>query len=153
MKHIFIILMLATAMSINAQQRQGPLTVEVAADHQAYVLGDPMRLAVRLRNVGSESVWIYKELLWGLRGGLVLEITDASGRKVEPEQLDDDGVVPTTLTNASSFLELPPDYEWGVVRHDKTRNLFRKPGRYSIRVKYRSPVPRAYFKNGPSWAT
>lgn len=90
----------------------------------------------------------------GLPGGLVLEITDASGHKVEPEQLDEDSVIPTTLNDPKSFLEIPPDYEWGVVRRDKTSNLFGKPGRYTVRVKYLSPVPKKYFaKGGEEWAT
>jgi hypothetical protein len=153
MTQLLLMLLLVTAMSFTAQKREASLTVGVATDHQAYALGDRIRIVARLRNVGSEPLWIYKELLWGLRGGLVLEVSDASGRKVEPEELDEDSVVPTTLTDASSFLEVPPGYEWGVVREDKIANLFKKPGRYSLRVRYRSPVQKDYFKSKHSWAT
>ena len=97
---------------------------------------------------------IYKYLLWGYRGGLVVEVMDASGHKVQPEELDEDSVIPTTLDDPKSFLEMPSEYEWGVLRQDKTSNLFRKPGIYTVRVKYLSPVPSKYFpKSNASWAT
>src|SRR5437879_10203821 len=104
--------------------------------------------------MGTEPHSIHRHLLWGYRGRLVLEITDASCHKVEPEQLDEDSVIPTTLNDSKSFLEIPPDYEWGVVRHDKTSNLFGKPGRYTIRLKYVSPVlKKSFAKEGAQWAT
>jgi len=108
----------------------------------------------RISNRGAEPLWVYRPLLWGRRGGLVLEVIDASGHQIEPQQLDEDSVIPTTLNDPQSFLQIPSDYEWGVIRRDKTSNIFKTPGRYTLRLKYLSPAPKKYFaREGGQWAT
>ena len=153
MKQLLFLLVMMAAM-LNAQTAGKKLVVELSTPRQTYAVGEDIAITAKVCNRGPEPLSVYRYLLWGYRGGLVLEITDASGHKVEPEQLDEDSVIPTTLSDAKSFLEIPPDYEWGVVRRDKISNLFGKPGRYRVRLRYLSPVPRKYFAKGVGqWAT
>jgi hypothetical protein len=152
-KSILISFLLLATLPFCTGQGNTSLRVEIAADHKTYLLTDDITIMARLKNTGSGSLWIFKKLLWGYAGGFVLEVTDSSGNKIEAEEYDDDLVVPTTLNNPQSFLELLPDYEWGIQRRDRIGNLFRKPGRYEIRLLYRSPVPRVYFLKKPNWAT
>jgi hypothetical protein len=153
MKRLLLSILLTTTMYAQTPERK--LTILLTSDRQIYKVGDGVLLSVELRNAGSEPITIYKDLLWGYRGGLLLDIRDASDKKVEAEQLDDDSVIPDRLKDSQSFIELPPDYKWGVVRRDNASNLFRKPGRYTIRAGYVSPVPRKHFigSNKNSWAT
>jgi len=153
MKQLLFLLVITSAM-LSAQTAGKRLVVELSVPRQTFALGDDISITAKVCNWGSEPLSIYRHLLWGYRGGLILEINDASGHKVEPEQLDEDSVIPSTLSDPKSFLEILPDYEWGVVRRDKIRNLFGKPGRYTVRLKYLSPVPKKYFAGGGEpWAT
>ena len=152
MKSLFCVVVIGCA-SIAAQGAGKGLSVGVALDQQSYLISDRVSITASLKNIEEEPFTIYKLLLWGYRGGLVLEIDDASGHKVEPEQNDDDSVIPSPLADPASFLDLLPDYCWGVVRHDTAKNLFRKPGGYVVRVRYRSPVPKKYFAKSPQWPT
>lgn len=141
-------------LSALGQSSNKGLQVELSADAKSYKLGEPIIITARLRNVTQGSFWIFKYLLWGRRGGFVLEVNDNSGHKVEAVQLDEDHVLPSTISDAKSYLELAPDYELGIRRRDSTNNLFKALGRYRLRVRYISPVPRKYFpKPSLAWAS
>ena len=153
MRSTIMISFLLALLPLQAQSPRKAATALLSSDRTSCTLGDKITLTVRLQNSGSEPFSIYKYLLWGFRGGLALDVTDASGRKVEPEQLDEDSVIPSTLEDQKSFLALPPLYQWGIAREDSTRNLFKKQGRYLVRLKYVSPVPREFFGKLTAWAT
>lgn len=108
-------------------------------------------LEVKLVNVGTESVSLFGQLLWGYGGGLTIHVADQSGKPVEAEQHDDDMVVPSVLGNPESYVVLLPNHFLGVDRKDLPTNLFRKPGVYSLFVEYQSPVPERYAKTAHFW--
>lgn len=74
-----------------------------------------------------------------------------TGRPVQPQEHDDDMVVPSVLGNPEYYVVLFPDHFLGVERKDSANNLFPKPGMYSLYVEYQSPVPDRYGKSSNFW--
>jgi hypothetical protein len=60
-------------------------------------------------------------------------------------------VVHSVLGNPESYVVLLPDHFLGIDRKDSSKNLFRKPGSYSLFVEYQSPVPERYGKTPNFW--
>jgi uncharacterized protein YcfL len=130
---------------------QTSLRLVVTSSTVRLAQSDPLNLEVKLVNVGSEKVSIFGRLLWGYAGGLTIHVSDESGRPVEAEQHDDDMVSPSLLGNPDSYVVLLPDHFLGVDRKDSPRNLFRKPGSYSLFIEYLSPIPERYSKTPNFW--
>jgi hypothetical protein len=129
----------------------GSLKLVITSSKQRVTQNESFVLEAKLVNVGSERVSLFGQLLWGHAGGLILHITNQSGRPVEPEQHDDDMVVPSMLGNSESYVVLLPNHFLGVNRQDSPKNLFREPGVYSLFVEYQSPVPERYAKTPNFW--
>ena len=100
-----------------------------------------IRLIAYLENESPEPVLVYGLLGWGELGGFVLHIEDAAGKTVEPQALDDDMIVPSTLDDASYYVTLQPDHGLGKRRNQLVKELFPHPGKYTVWVSYQSPVP------------
>ncbi|HKS96609.1 MAG TPA: hypothetical protein VJV74_10830 [Terriglobia bacterium] len=149
----FLCILVIVFASIAAEGASKALSVKLAIDGSAYRITDGVTIRASLTNVGEEPLTIYKPLMWGYLGGLVLEIMDSSRHKVEPAQYDDDLLIPSTLADSASFIDVLPGHSLKVIRRDKAKNLFGKPGNYVVRVKYRSPVSNKYFAKSPHWST
>ena len=129
----------------------GLLKLVITSSKQRVTQRESFVLEAKLVNVGSEGVSLFGQLLWGYAGGLTIHVADQSGRPVEAEQRDDDMVVPSVLGNPESYVVLLPNHFLGVDRKDSPKNLFRKPGVYSLFVQYQSPVPERYAKTANFW--
>ena len=128
------------------------LKIVITSSAQRVKLSQPFVLEAKLVNAGDESVSLFGRLLWGDPGGLALHVTDQKGLRVEAEQYDHDTVVPSVLRNPESYVVLQPGHFLGVNRTDSPKNLFRRPGVYSLFVEYRSPVPGRYTKSRNVWS-
>jgi len=123
------------------------LRLVISTERKKYSLQDSVELDVALRNVGDASVYIDRRMEWGGYGaGLKLDIRDEQGRNV-PDSLLNDAIMP------------PPakDDPWPLVRLDEGRlygawvnlpieKLFHSPGKYSIRVVYKSWLRKEYLE-------
>ena len=116
------------------------LTIRISKD--ALSIDDHVSIEARLANDTSENVTVYGQILWGQRAGVTLHILNSRGIKVEPQELDDDVVIPSHLSDPSSYVTLAPNHFLGTVRNDTAKNLFGQSGVYTIYAEYRSPVPR-----------
>ena len=128
-----------------------PLKLVLTISRQQLKPDEDLGLSAKLVNVGQDPLSIFSDLLWGYAGGLTIHISDSHGHPVQPQQHDDDMVVPSVLGNPEYYASLFPDHFLGVERKDSARNLFPKPGSYSVYVEYRSPVLGRYAKAPNFW--
>jgi hypothetical protein len=113
-----------------------------------------VNLDVRIINRTSDAISIFGKLLWGYEAGLILHVADEHGIPVQAQHLDVDIVPPPTLADPTTYLVLSHGNFLGAERTDTPENLFNnQPGRYSLTVEYRSPVPRRYAKAANFWAS
>lgn len=135
----------------NVVPKGGALKLVVNSSKQRVMVNDSFILEVKLVSIGSERVSLFGQLLWGYAGGLTLHVTDQEGKAVEAEQHDEDMLVPSVLGNPESYVVLLPNHSLGVERKDSPKNLFRKPGVYTLYVEYQSPVSVRYAKTPNFW--
>ena len=67
-------------------------------------------------------------------------VNDEAGHPVLSEIYDDHLTIPTLTFKPSSYVPLFPGHYLGATRLDTAKNLFGKPGKYSVAVSYSSPV-------------
>jgi hypothetical protein len=120
-----------------------PLVLKLSCEVREVGLGDPITVIVQIMNASSEPVRLFGELKWGYGGGLTLNVHDVKGQVVQPEQYDDDMIVPSRIPLPDAYIVLPPDHIFGVARPDLAKNLFGKPGHYRLSVRYWSPVAQS----------
>jgi hypothetical protein len=123
-----------------------PLVLKIGCEKQKIAMGDSLTLTVQIINTSSEPVRLFGELKWGYGGGLTLNIQDGKGQVVQPEQYDDDMIVPSRIALPDSYVVLLPDHIFGIVRTDTAKNLFGKQGEYRLSVRYWSPVSQSQAK-------
>ncbi|HSB16631.1 MAG TPA: hypothetical protein VLE22_19425 [Bryobacteraceae bacterium] len=137
--------------NMNEAPDNAPLKLVITSSRQRVMQNESFVLEAKLVNVSGERVSIFGQLLWGYAGGLTLHVSDQCGRPVQAEQHDDDMVVPSVLGNPEFYVVLFPDHFLGIDRKDSPKNLFRKPGSYSLFAEYQSPVPDRYAKAPNFW--
>ena len=128
-----------------------PLQLIIASSKERLRQNESFVLEVKLVNKSGEKVSVFGQLLWGHAGGLTVHVSDQSGQPVDAEEHDDDMLVPSALGNPEAYVVLLPDHLLGIERKDSPKNLFRKPGSYSLFVEYQSPVPARYAKTPNFW--
>jgi hypothetical protein len=132
-------------------QHVAPLRLVVSSSKERIRQNESFVLEVKLVNTSSENVSVFGQLLWGHAGGLTVHVSDQNGQPVDAEQHDDDMLIPSVLGNPEAYVVLLPDHLLGIERKDLPKNLFRKPGLYSLFVEYQSPVPSRYAKTPNFW--
>src|ERR1019366_6400676 len=125
--------------------QRSPLVVTISASAATYSKSSDLKLDVSLRNESSEPLSVFGRLLFGGSGGLILTITDATGKAISTPLLLDEQVPPTVLQYATSYVVLQPQHYLGTTLVQPVKDLFARSGTYRITVKYLSPVPRRYF--------
>jgi hypothetical protein len=132
-------------------QHASPLRLVVSSTKERIRQSEPFVLEVKLVNTSSENLSVFGQLLWGHAGGLTVHVSDQNGQPVHAEQHDDDTLIPSVLGNPEAYVVLLPDHLLGIERKDSPKNLFHKPGLYSLFVEYQSPVPARYAKTPNFW--
>lgn len=142
--HASIRAMFVFLLAINITPAFGndALRVTATSDKHKYRMNETLSLEVRISNRLRTAQTIYGRLGWGELAGLMLNIHDSEGRKIQTDLLDDDLPVPSTFENERYFVTLGRNHSLGVVRTDLVKDLFPKPGTYVLTVQYQSPVPR-----------
>ena len=118
----------------------GWLGIELSFRNTNVNIKDSITFDVKLVNIGKEKLTIFNQLEWGHWAGLLMMITDEKGYEVLSEIYDDYLTIPTDVFKSSSYIALYPGHYLGVTRLDTAKNLFRKPGKYSVTVTYLSPA-------------
>jgi len=137
---IIIIQAQGNAFENNIEHENGWLGIELLCSNTKISIKDSISFYVKLANTGNKKLTVFYQLEWGYIAGLQMMITDEAGYKVLSEIYDDYLTIPTLIRNPSSYIALYPRHYWGVTRLDTAKNLFRKPGKYSVTVTYLSPA-------------
>jgi hypothetical protein len=116
------------------------ITLFLTTDRTKYSLSQSMVLNVGIRNDGHNPVYVYGDIAWGYGGGLVLKIKDQSGNDVVPELHDDTMLPPPRLDDPRIFVRLIEDNFFGTRRVLPLKDVIRHPGKYTLRVEYKSPL-------------
>jgi hypothetical protein len=151
---IFALLFTAVVARHSGGQMQEPplpLKVVVSTPKLRVTQNGLFMIEAKLVNVSDDRLSIFGHLLWGYAGGLTVHIIDQNGHPVAAQQHDDDMVSPSVLGNSDSYVLLFPSQFLGVERQDSVKNLFPKPGVYSLFVEYLSPIPNSYGKMSNFW--
>ncbi len=116
-----------------------PIRVVIWTDHGKYSLGDSVKLDVSLKNTGDAPTYVDRRMFWtGLGGGLKLEISDEQGKPVPARVLSDAIMPPPKEGDTSILIRLDEGFFYGTSANLLVKDFFPKPGRYSIRVIYKS---------------
>ena len=119
------------------------VSVVARTDRNRYSRDSVLRLSAYLRNDGDGPVYVDGRMFWtGFGGGLELQIHDANGKRL-PARVMSDAIMPPPAENDKSILiRLDPGFFYGTSINLKVNDFFPEPGRYSIRVVYKSWLRR-----------
>lgn len=104
-------------------------------------LDNSMTISAGVENVSDDPISIYGELGWGELAGFTLHVINSKGIELQRKSLDDGLIVPSTLDNPSYYVTLFKWHALSFLLKIDMRNLFNAPGKYTVWVSYRSPVP------------
>lgn len=133
---------LAAAMAQASLQKRATMNDSVSViartDRDQYTPNDVMKVSASLRNDGDAPIYIDRRMFWtGFGGGLELEIRDEHGKRVPVHALSDAIMPPPSLNDTSILIRLDPGFFYGTSIKLRV-GQFLKPGRYSIRIIYKS---------------
>ena len=128
------------AMETSVMPKDPPLVLSLSTNQSELALDAPLTIEACLRNSSKEPVSVFGRLLWGLTGGLQLHVFDEAGGRVEPLSLDHDLPPPSWVLDAANYTRLYPGHAICVSRTDRLNTLVQRPGRYTLRLEYKSPA-------------
>ena len=140
---IYLWLYLSLTSSVNALDSVStkPLDVKMSLSCETCILDRHVVIISSIENVGNEPVTIYGLLGWGALAGLTMHVADDKGRELQVESLADGLIVPSTLVNTSYYVTLFTNHALTLSSNANVNDIFAAPGKYTIWVSYRSPVP------------
>jgi hypothetical protein len=116
-----------------------PISVVIWTDHGKYLLGDSVKLNASLQNTGDAPVYVDRRMFWtGFGGSLKLEISDEQGKPIPARVLSDAIMPPPKEGDTSILIRLDEGFFYGTSVNLLVKDFFPKPGRYSLRVIYKS---------------
>jgi hypothetical protein len=121
-------------------------TVELTIDDLVVSMDDVVHLDIRIVNSTTDVLWIFGDLRWGPRGGLVLNVSPWGPDGPLPLVVDHAEFTKDELSDTRSLVRLRPGAFVGRKREMKVSDLVRKPGEYRIWVEYQAPLPAAAFE-------
>lgn len=116
-----------------------PLRLVVWTDQGKYLLRDSVKVNAALQNTGNKPVYVDRRMFWtGFGGGLKLEVRDEQGKSLPVRPLSDAIMPPPKEGDTSILIPLDEGFLYGTSVNLLAKDFFPKPGRYSIRVIYKS---------------
>jgi len=116
-----------------------PISLVVWTDQGKHSLTDSVKVNAALQNNGDKSVYVDRRMFWtGFGGGLKLEIRDEQRKSLPARALSDAIMPPPKKGDTSILIPLDEGFLYGTSVNLLTKDFFPKPGRYSIRVIYKS---------------
>ncbi len=111
-------------------------------DHVKYSLSESVKLNASLQNTGDAPTYVDRRT--GLGGGLKLEISDERGKHIPARVLSDAIMPPPKEEDTSILIRLDEGFFYGTSVNLLVKDFFPKPGRYSIRVIYKSLLRKEF---------
>lgn len=122
------------------------VAVFLRLDKMTYKLTDEMTIDVGIRNDASEPLYVYAWIYWGLDGGFMPIVRDASGKDALNYSSGPDALYglpmppPSNNSDISSFVELRGGAFYGRQFETAARELIDEPGTYTLQFQYRGPM-------------
>jgi hypothetical protein len=123
-------------------KRSKNVEIVLTGDKIKASLQDYLTLSISILNDGPDAVYVYRHLAWGYSGGLVLHVQNEKGEPVG--QLECTVPPPPPPDDPTILVLLEEGRFYGVRRRIRVDNFMPSPGRYTLRVEYWSPIPRAF---------
>jgi len=115
------------------------VVVVAQTDRRIYSTADSIKISAALENTGGKIVYVDRRMFWtGLSGGLKLDIVDEHGKHLPAHFLSDAMMPPPREGDSSILVRLDSGFFYGTSVNLIAKDFFPKPGRYSIRVIYKS---------------
>lgn len=135
---------------LTARSAPAPLTVEVRTNSSRVRMSDKIFLSAYFRSP-DKVLTIWNALWWGGSTGLELVVVDSSGHKSQPP-LSPIDPMPPDLTGKDALISLGGrDVFAGFDSWFAASELFPHAGTYTIKCRYKPPLPRNYFKAHTIW--
>jgi hypothetical protein len=145
------VLALCILCSLMIRGAEASPTLELLISRVVVSMDDILDLEVRIVNSTSNDLWVFGDLRWGARAGLVLNVGPWERDGPLPLFIDHGEFTKEELADTRSFVRLRPDAFVGRKRQVKVSDLVRKPGEYRIWIEYQAPLPAAAFDQ-PFWS-
>jgi hypothetical protein len=99
----------------------------------------------------EKDITIWNALGWGEATGLHLQVSDASGNKVQNDFVEMYHPLPPDKTGKDALITIGGDIFAGFDSQIPAATLFPGPGRYTIKCFYHPPLSRNYFQGHTIW--
>jgi hypothetical protein len=126
-------------------------TLEFVLRHETVTMDDVLDTEARIVNSTGDDLWVFGDLRWGARAGLVLNVGPWERDGPLPLLIDHAEFTKEELTDEQSLVRLRPGAFIGRKRKVKVSDLVRKPGEYRIWIEYQAPVSATAFER-PFWS-
>jgi hypothetical protein len=126
-------------------------TVELVICDETVRMDDVLDVEVRLVNSTASDLWVFGDLRWGMRAGLVFNVGPWDQDGPLPLFIDHAEFTREELTDARSLVRLRRGAFVGRKRQMKVSDVVRKPGEYRIWIEYQAPLRSAAFDQ-PFWS-
>lgn len=116
------------------------VSLVIMTDRPSYSLKDYIKITAALKNNGDQAAYVDRRIDWtAAAGGLELEIRNEEG-KILPSRFLSDALMPPPNEDDTSILTRlePASLQGDYVLSIEVKDFFPRPGRYSLRVIYKS---------------
>ena len=135
--------------TLTTKSAPAPLTVELRTNSARLRMSDRIFLSVYFRSPDRVTIW--NALWWGGSTGLELVVVDSSGHRLQPPIPPIDPM-PPDLTGKDALISIGGrDVFAGFDSWFAASDLFPRAGTYTIKCRYKPPLPRNYFKAHTIW--
>jgi len=135
---------------LTTKSTPAPLTVEVRTNSARVRISEKIFLSVYFRSP-DKVLTIWNALWWGGSTGLELVVVDSSGHQLQPPVPPIDPL-PPDLTGKDALISLGGrDVFAGFESWFAASDLLPRAGTYTIKCRYKPPLPRNYFKAHTIW--
>ena len=129
--------------SSTAEHTLSGVELSLLSHKRKYNRNDQLRLDVMLRNSREEDIYVFGTLDFGYSASLVLHISDASGREIEPAVIFDAQTF-ALPNDRDAFIKLRSNHFLGTIFFSPLKFLnLTKPGKYAIVAEYKCPFATA----------
>ncbi len=135
-----------TSNSVSVAHEDIPLTVAIRMGSRKFKLGETLKFDVVLTNKTSESIYVDRRMYCcGIGSGLELRILDSNGNRVPLRMAIEQLAPPPQEGDLSILVRLDEGYLYGTQLELPLKDNLPKPGRYSLRVIYKSVLHREFL--------
>jgi hypothetical protein len=123
--------------------------IELRTGSDRVRMKDDIDVTVLFRS--DQEITIWNALGWGAPAGLFLKVFDSSGHEVPNTFAPFFHPLPPDLRGRDALISMGGTIFAGFDSRISASDLFPKPGKYTLRCSYGSPLPRNYFQGHTIW--